>query len=113
MNRLAIGYEPVPEHIDRAVMVFAETSSGVLVQSRGDRAPRLIERPEQVRIEGGLREVGPGDPSYFDVVIDSFSTTVLIRNVTELEPEVIASMLVAEENWDLLPRASRGLATPA
>src|SRR5690349_4426438 len=109
MNRLAIGY--APDQIDRAVMVFAETRNGVLVQSRGERVPRLIDGHEEVRINGGgLSEVVPGDPSYFDVVLDSFSTQVFIRNVTELEPDVIASMLVAEENWDLLPRAASGLA---
>jgi hypothetical protein len=108
MNRLAIGYDPTPEEIERPVMVFVETREGVLVQTRGE-PPRLVERPEHVRINGDVREVAPGDPSFFDVVLDGFSTKVFIRNVTELEPEVITSMLVAEENWDLLPRAGRGL----
>lgn len=107
MNRLAIGYSPVPEEIERPIMVFVETREGVLVQSRGEQAPQMIERPERIQVEGEMHEVAPGDPSYFDVVVDSFSTRVFIRNVTELEPEVITSMLVEEDNWDLLPRAAR------
>jgi hypothetical protein len=45
-----------------------------------------------------------GDPTYFDIVLDSYSTSVFIRTVTDFEPDLFASMLVAEENWDLLPR---------
>jgi hypothetical protein len=110
VNRLVIGYSPVPEEVDRPVMVFVETAEGVIVQNREGRAPRLLNQPERVRQNGETREVRPGEPAYFDIVVDNFSTRVFVRNVTELEPEVIASMLVSEDNWDLLPRAARGLA---
>ena len=77
MNRFAIGYAPHPEEIDRPVMVFLETVNGVLVQERGESAPQLLDRPELVHLNGGeAREVGPGDPAYFDVMLDSFSTRV-------------------------------------
>lgn len=112
MNRLAIGYAASSEEADRPMMVFVETDEGILVQNREERAPKLLDRPETVRLSDGVvREVVPGDPAFFDVVLDSFSTRVFIKNITELEPGVLASMLVGDDaNWDRLPRAAHKLA---
>jgi hypothetical protein len=92
MNRFAIGYSPKADQLDRPIFVFMETPKATLVQERGDAGPRQIEEP-------------------FDVVLDSFSTRCLIRTVTELEPEFFASLLTAEESWDVLPRP--GVRVPA
>jgi hypothetical protein len=105
MSRFAIGYSPHEGQLDRALMVFVETGDGVLVQERGKQAPRLLNRSMEARSNGGpARSVAPGEPAYFDMILDGFSTSVFIRTIAELEPDVLASMLVAEENWDLLPR---------
>jgi hypothetical protein len=95
MNRLAIGYSP--EELDRATVVFFETGEGVVMQTRGAPAPRVIDQP----LEGSLE---PGTPQFFDAVLDSFSTSCLIRNVLELEPAVVLPMLVNDQIWDTLPR---------
>jgi hypothetical protein len=56
--------------------------------------------------------VEPGEPKYFDVVLDTFSTSCLIRTVTEFEPAVFSSLLTSDQIWDVLPRPHMG-AQPA
>jgi hypothetical protein len=85
MNRFAIGYSPHPDQLDRPIFVFMEMPDATLVQERGDAGPKQIDQP-------------------FDMVLDSFSTRCFIRTVTEFEPEYFASMLTADESWNVLPR---------
>jgi hypothetical protein len=96
-QRLAIGYSP--EQLDRAIVVFFEMDDGVLLQAREEPAPRLIHQSP------ASSELQPGVPEFFNSVLDSFSTTYLIRTVRELEPDVLASMLTSDQVWDLLPRS--------
>jgi hypothetical protein len=96
MNRLAIGYSP--DQLDRAVVIFFETADGVLLQAREGPAPRLINTSPS--------DLAPGTPEFFNTVLDSFSTSYLIRTVRELEPNVLASMLTSDDVWDLLPRSA-------
>jgi hypothetical protein len=103
VRRFAIGYSPTD--IDHPLAVFVEMDVGVLFQRRGEAAAQLLDRPVgPVPANGPRGEVAPGSPTYFDVVLDSFSTSLLIRTVRDLEPDMISSMLLAEGNWDLLPR---------
>jgi hypothetical protein len=88
--RFAIGY--APDEIEKPIMVFLESNGSVLVQKRGKAAPRALPGP-------------------FDEVLDSYSTTCLIRTVGELEPEYLSSLLAADESWDMLPRPR--ISTPA
>jgi hypothetical protein len=102
--RFAIGY--APSDIDSPVAVFVETAEGVLFQRRGDIDLQQLDRPLGSRPQDGLGGdvIGPGAPQYFDAILDSFSTKFFIRTMADLEPDVLASMLLAEENWALLPR---------
>jgi hypothetical protein len=104
VNRFAIGYTPNIEEMDYPVAVFVETGDGVLFQQRGEPDVQLLDREVGPVLGGPGQQVRPGEARYFDVVLDSFSTRFFIRTVTELEPDMIASMLLAETNWDLLPR---------
>jgi hypothetical protein len=97
VNRIAIGYAPDQEN--RAVVVFIETDTGVVLQARDAPAPRLIDSPV-------LSDVEPGAPEFFNTILDSFSTTYLIRTVREFEPDVLSSMLATDQVWDLLPRSA-------
>ena len=102
MSRLAIGYQPMPEELDRPVMIFMETPSGVLVHRRGEPAPRILHDELTIR---GAEVSRPGEPKYFDAILDSFSTSCLIRTVGELDPELFSTILVAaDETWEALPR---------
>jgi hypothetical protein len=81
-------------------VVFFETADGVLLQARDEPAPRFIDHwPDAENLKAGA-------PEFFNTVLDSFSTTYLIRTVRELEPDVLASMLMSDQVWDLLPRSA-------
>jgi hypothetical protein len=104
MSRLAIGYSPRADQIDRPTAVFIESSDGVWSYMRGDPAPRVLGAPLPFRNGGNATEIGPGQPEYFDLVLDTFSASCLIRTVTEFEPAIFSSLLTADEIWDVLPR---------
>jgi hypothetical protein len=104
VSRFAIGYSP--GEIDRPLAVFVETPAGVLVQRRGEEAAQMLDRPVRGGQDNGAAgQIAPGEQRYFDVVLDGFSTRYFIRTLVDLEPDVIVSMLLADEdNWDRLPR---------
>ncbi len=106
MSRLAIGYSPNPDELDRPTTVFIEADQGVWIQRRGDFGPRVLDEPLTVRIDDSdAEQVGPGQPRYFDLVLDSFSSSCLIRTVTEFEPGMFSSLLTStDEIWEALPR---------
>jgi hypothetical protein len=97
MNRVAIGYES--SDLDRPVAVIVEATSGVFVKTRGNgQYPRQFTAPLS-----SAPELAPGDPAYFDAVLDSLSTRWLIRHVVD-EPSFLVSMLASEDVWEALPR---------
>jgi hypothetical protein len=92
---VAIGYVPG----DRPVAVVVEAPDGVFVRTRGEnRFPRQFKAPLSA-----APEVIPGDPAYFDAVLDSLSTRWLIRDVFD-EPTFLVSMLGSDDVWEALPR---------
>jgi hypothetical protein len=97
MNRMAIGYEP--SHPDRPSLVFVESTKGVLINERTE-PPRLLDDAFEVDSE----QLEPGDPRFFDFVLDVFSTRCLIRHVREFDAEFLSAMLSDEQAWEALPR---------
>jgi hypothetical protein len=108
VTRFAIGYSATSEEPDRhrPMVVFIENGLGVLVLHRGELAPRLVDDavplPELSQRESLVK---PGDPRYFDVILDSFSTNWVIRTVSEFDPQqLVSSMLLrTDEAWEALP----------
>jgi hypothetical protein len=105
VTRFAIGYSAAPEN-SRPMVVFIENGRGVWMLHRGDLAPRLVEDavslPDLSERESPVK---PGDPRYFDVILDSFSTSWVIRAVSEFDPQqLVSSMLLrTDEAWEALP----------
>jgi hypothetical protein len=104
MSRLAIGYSPNPDELDRPTAVFIEASDGVWAYTRGEPGPRVLVEPLTIHDGGAGEQARPGERRYFDGVLDSFSSSCLIRTVTEFEPTIFSSLLTVDEIWDALPR---------
>lgn len=112
MSRLAIGYSAKPDELDRPTAVFIEADDGVWAYTRGEPGPRVLVEPMKIGNGAGEERVEPGQPRYFDVVLDSFSSSCLIRTVTEFDPAILSSLLTVDQMWDVLPKP-RGAAVPA
>jgi hypothetical protein len=98
LSRVAIGYEP--NDLERAVAVVVEGLEGVFLRTRGES-----QFPRQ--FTGTLSAapgIAPGEPAYFDAVLDTLSTRWLIRDVFD-EPTFLVTMLASDNVWDALPRA--------
>jgi len=104
MSRLAIGYSSNPEELDRPTAVFIEAADGVVACMRGEPGPRMLVEPVAIHNGGTGETVVPGEERYFDGVLDSFSSSCLIRTVTEFEPTLFSSLLTIDQMWDVLPR---------